>query len=71
MVYLAKASPKPTPMGCYFGTRRDGEIIDWGRAVGVEAFALRDGKMVKLGIFSDRKAAMAAVAEAAGAKDHV
>ena len=68
MVYLAKASPKPAAMGCYFGTRRDGEIVDHGRAVGVEAFVLRNGKMMKLGIFASRKAAIAAVSEAAATK---
>jgi hypothetical protein len=68
VVYLAKASPKSTPMGCYFGTRRDGEIIDHGRAVGVESFVLRGDKLVKLGIFASRKLAIAAVSEAAATK---
>jgi hypothetical protein len=61
---MLSAPPEPTAMGCYFGMRREGEIVDYGSA-GVEAFVDRGTKLVKLGIFSDRKSAMRAVSEAA------
>jgi hypothetical protein len=59
--------PKPNPIGCYDGTKKTGEVVDWGRG-GVEAFVARNGKMVRIGIFASRKLAAAAVAEAVDAK---
>jgi hypothetical protein len=59
---------KRPAMGCYFGTRRDGEIEDHGKA-GVIAYVFRHGKRVQLGIFADRRSAIRAVAEAAEAKE--
>jgi hypothetical protein len=49
-------------MGVYFGTRLDGEIEDHGKA-GVIAYVFRNGKRIRLGIFADRRSAIAAVAE--------